>query len=111
MIFLGSQAILTNISPCGIWTTGATTTETTVANGGNWAWPNDLEGVYLFVADGSWMETGQTMHLDDGVNEGDLRVDDVVLFEGQWLVQFGWLPGGPPGGTEMLDGATVVLVP
>lgn len=105
---------MTNVLPCGPWTTGGATpapTETTVTNGGNWAWPNSGEGVYLLVADSSWMEVGQTMHFDDGVNEGNLTVDDTVLLEGQWLILFGWLPGGPPGGTEMLDGATVVLVP
>ena len=63
------------------------------------------------MVDGSWLEVGQTVHLDDGVNEGNLTVDDVALIEGQWLVLLGWLAGGPPGGTEMLNGATVVLVP
>lgn len=85
---------------------------TVTAMGGSWAWPNIGETQYMIFADSSWMLVGQTLRIVDGVHTSGIMqivrivpgVDgDPTFVECSWTV-------GPAGGTEMLDGASVVLV-
>lgn len=85
---------------------------TTTAMGGPWAWPNEGETQYMIFADSSWMVVGQSLEIDDGVHTSGVMqivrivpgVDgDPTFVECSWTV-------GPAGGTEMLDGAAVLLL-
>lgn len=80
---------------------------TIVQNGGDWGWPNSGEPLFLFVADVSWMVVGQTIAADDGVLSGVLTI--TAITPELLLVTFDAV-SGPPGGTAMLDGATLTLV-
>lgn len=83
---------------------------TTVANGYDWAWPNQNESQFFYFADPSWMQIGQSIEIDDGVYSGVLTIVAIYTAEPPTIVEAAWTAVGPPGGTMMLDGAAVALV-
>ncbi len=89
----------------------AAVTSTVVANGYDWAWPNPGETQFFFFADPSWMQIGQSLAIDDGVYSGVLTIVAIYTAEPPTIVEAAWTTNGPPGGTIMLDGAAVNLVP
>lgn len=80
---------------------------TTIIADGGWGWPNIGEPTYQKVGDISKLTVGERVFIDDGVKRGELLVTgvgdtfpDFVTFEND----------APPGGTEMADGALVVVI-
>ena len=83
---------------------------TVVANGYDWAWPNQNETQFFNFADPTWMQIGQSLEIDDGVYSGVLTIVAIYTAEPPTIVEAAWTAVGPPGGTIMLDGAAVALV-
>lgn len=82
--------------------------QTTVDNGGEWAWPNIGEPAFVPFADVSSIQVGQRVFVDDGSNRGLLLVAGV----GDTFPDFvNLLNDSPPGGTTMADGAVVLVIP
>ncbi len=84
---------------------------TVVANGYDWAWPNQNETQFFYFADPSWMVVGMSLEIDDGVQiPGILTIVAIYTAEPPTIVECAWTPVGPAGGTIMLDGAAVADV-
>lgn len=88
-------------------TAGAPPASTTIDASGTWAWPNIGEPSYQEVGDVSKLAVGDRVFIDDGVNRGELLVQGI----GDTLPGFvTFVNDAPPGGTEMADGALVVVI-